>query len=102
MIIVGGFNVYPAEIERTLLEHGDVEQVAVVGVPDERFGEVPVAVLVLRQGAAPKIDVLMAFCEERLADFKRPRAIHVVAALPANAAGKVVKADLRAQLSGSV
>ena len=73
MIIVGGFNVYPAEIERTLLEHGDVEQAAVVGVPDERFGELPVAAVVLRQGVAPKIDVLMAFCRERLADFKRPR-----------------------------
>jgi HIP---CoA ligase len=99
MIIVAGFNAYPAEIEHALLEHGDVDQAAVVGVPDERLGEVPVAFVVPRPGAALDVEVLAVFCRTRLANFKRPRFIHVVDALPVNAAGKVVKADLRARIS---
>ncbi len=102
MIIVGGFNAYPAEIEHALLEHGDVDQAAVVGVPDERLGEVPVAFVVSRPGAALDAEALDAFCRTRLANFKRPRSIHVVDALPVNAAGKVVKAELRSRASAPV
>jgi HIP---CoA ligase len=95
MIIVGGFNAYPAEIEHALLEHGDVDQAAVVGIPDERLGEVPVAFVVPRPGAAPDPGALHAFCRARLANFKRPRTILLVEALPVNAAGKVLKGELR-------
>jgi HIP---CoA ligase len=99
MIIVGGFNAYPAEIEHALLEHGDVDQAAVVGAPDGRLGEVPVAFVVARPGAPLDIEELDAFCRARLANFKRPRSIHVVDVLPVNAAGKVVKAELRSRIS---
>jgi acyl-CoA synthetase (AMP-forming)/AMP-acid ligase II len=105
MIIVGGFNAYPAEIEHALLEHDDVDQAAVVGVPDERLGEVPVAFVVPRPGAAVDAEALDAFCRTRLANFKRPRTVLVVEALPVNASGKVIKAELRsratAQASGA-
>jgi acyl-CoA synthetase (AMP-forming)/AMP-acid ligase II len=95
MIIVGGFNAYPAEIEHALLEHGDVDQAAVVGIPDERLGEVPVAFVVLRPGRTLNAATLHTFCRARLANFKRPRAIQLVEALPVNAAGKVLKGELR-------
>jgi len=95
MVIVGGFNVYPAEVERVLLEHADVDQAAVVGVPDERLGEVPVAFVVAVKNRQPKTDDLIGFCRTRLANFKTPRHVWFVEALPVNAAGKVIKADLR-------
>jgi acyl-CoA synthetase (AMP-forming)/AMP-acid ligase II len=100
MIIVGGFNAYPAEIERALLEHPDVDQAAVVGLPDERLGEVPAAFVVRRNHCDLPVDALHAFCRERLANFKRPRVFCFVDALPVNAAGKVAKADLRARAAG--
>jgi HIP---CoA ligase len=98
MIIVGGFNAYPAEIEHALLEHRDVAQAAVVGIPDERLGEVPVAFVVPRAGVALDVGVLEAFCRVRLANFKQPRTIIPVDTLPVNAAGKVVKTELRPRL----
>jgi acyl-CoA synthetase (AMP-forming)/AMP-acid ligase II len=97
MIIVGGFNAYPAEIERALLEHPDVDQVAVVGVADPRLGEVPVAFVVPRHQSELSVDALQVFCRERLANFKLPRVFCFVDTLPLNAAGKVEKADLRAR-----
>jgi HIP---CoA ligase len=99
MIIVGGFNVYPAEIEHALLEHGGVDQAAVVGVPDERLGEVPVAFAVAGPGPQLDPDALETYCRDRLANFKRPRAIILVDSLPMNAAGKVLKAELRSRAS---
>ena len=96
MVIVGGFNVYPAEIERVLLEHPDVEQAAVVGVADRRLGEVTVAFVVAAQGHQPSTDDLVNFCRGRLANFKVPRQVWFVERLPVNAAGKVHKPDLRA------
>jgi HIP---CoA ligase len=99
MIIVGGFNAYPAEIEHALLEHRDVDQVAVVGIPDERLGEVPVAFVVPRPGVALDVGVLDAICRARLANFKRPRTVFLVEALPVNAAGKVLKAELRSRVA---
>ena len=77
MIIVGGLNAYPAEIERVLLEHPDVEQAAVVGVADERLGEVPAAYVVATDDFDDGPGALLAFCRERLANFKMPR--HVCA-----------------------
>jgi acyl-CoA synthetase (AMP-forming)/AMP-acid ligase II len=93
MYICGGFNVYPAEVEQTLARLDGVVEAAVVGVPDERLGEVGRA-FVVRRGELAEDDVL-AWCEERLANFKRPRSIVFVDSLPRNLSGKVLKTDLR-------
>ncbi len=98
MIIVGGFNVYPAEVELLLGQHPAISQAAVVGAPDPRLGEVAVAYLVLATGQTrPSAEALTAWCRERLANFKVPRRFEVVDALPRNAAGKVLKYELRAR-----
>jgi len=96
MFIVGGFNAYPAEIEHTLLEHPLVSQVAVIGVPDDRLGEVGMAFIVLVPGAEepPKVE-LVEWCRLRMANFKVPRAIRFLDALPRNASTKVMKFELR-------
>jgi acyl-CoA synthetase (AMP-forming)/AMP-acid ligase II len=99
MVIVGGFNAYPAEIERVLLEHPDVDQAAVVGVADERLGEVTVAFIVAVKGHEPSVDDVIAFCRGRLANFKVPRHVWLVDSLPVNAAGKVLKPELRVAAS---
>jgi acyl-CoA synthetase (AMP-forming)/AMP-acid ligase II len=93
MYISGGFNVYPAEVEQTLARLPGVADAAVIGVPDGRMGEVGLA-LVVRNGALTEEDV-RAFCQERLANYKVPRTIRFVDALPRNLAGKVLKAELR-------
>jgi HIP---CoA ligase len=98
MFIVGGFNAYPAEIESVLLKHGDVAQVAVVGAPDERLGEVGVAFVVPREGATILPDEIIQWSRDRMANYKVPRRVVVVDALPANATGKVLKYRLREQL----
>lgn len=95
MILVGGFNVYPAEVENALLAHEAIGQVAVVGLPDARMGEVPVAWVVPAAGAAIDGDAIVAWARERLANFKVPRHVLSVDALPINATGKVVKQELR-------
>ena len=97
MFIVGGFNAYPAEIEKAMMEHPAVGQVAVIGVPDERMGEVAKAYVVPRAGAGAALDEaeLIAWCRERMANYKVPRSVEVVDALPLNASGKVLKYVLR-------
>jgi acyl-CoA synthetase (AMP-forming)/AMP-acid ligase II len=95
MVIVGGLNAYPAEIEMVLLECDGVHQAAVVGVPDDRLGEVPVAFVVRSAGSEVSPSELEDFCRSRLANFKRPRGWHFVDQLPVNSAGKVSKIDLR-------
>src|SRR5579863_2330549 len=95
VFIVGGFNCYPAEIEKLLSEHPAVGQVAVVGVPDERLGEVGKAYVVLRPGAVAQPQTLIAWARENMANYKVPRFIEIVAQLPTNAAGKVQKYALR-------
>jgi acyl-CoA synthetase (AMP-forming)/AMP-acid ligase II len=95
MVVVGGFNVYPAEVEQVLLEHAAVAQAAVIGLPDARMGEVPGAFVVPVPGAAIDVETLVAFLGERLAKFKVPRTVWVVDRLPLNAAGKVAKVELR-------
>lgn len=92
MVISGGENVYPAEIENVLDEHGAVAEAAVVGVPDERWGEVCLAFVVLRADATE--DELLEHCRARLARFKVPKAVRFVDSLPRNALNKVVKAEL--------
>jgi acyl-CoA synthetase (AMP-forming)/AMP-acid ligase II len=96
MIISGGENVYPAEIERVLAEHPSVADCAVIGVPDERWGEVPKAVVVAAAGQEVDAGELVAHCRAHLAAFKCPRTVDVVAELPRNPTGKVLKKDLRA------
>ena len=95
MFVVGGFNAYPAEIEQVIARHEKVSEAAVVGVPDDRLGEVGRAFVVPRPGATPIEAEIIAFCRERLANFKVPRSVRVVAALPRNASGKVLKYVLR-------
>jgi fatty-acyl-CoA synthase len=93
MVISGGENVYPAEVEAVLHEHPAVIEAAVVGRPDERWGEVCVAFVALRD-ETPE-DELIAHCRERLARFKVPKAVHVVDALPRSGMNKVLKDELR-------
>ncbi len=95
MFIVGGFNVYPAEVEAGLVAHEAIAQAAVIGVPDERLGEVGMAWVVLRSGAALAADSLITWCRERMANYKVPRYVEIVDALPLNASGKVTKFVLR-------
>jgi acyl-CoA synthetase (AMP-forming)/AMP-acid ligase II len=97
MYIVGGFNAYPAEIESVLTAHDDVAQVAVVGVPDERLGEVGMAFVVPTTGRTVDPEGLVAWARERMANYKVPRHVRVVEALPLNPAGKVLKFELRRQ-----
>jgi fatty-acyl-CoA synthase len=97
IIISGGVNIYPAELEGELLLHPDVRDAAVVGVPHETWGEVGVAFVVRREGAASGADQLAAFLSERVAKYKIPRDFVFVDGLPRTAYGKVVKAELRAR-----
>jgi acyl-CoA synthetase (AMP-forming)/AMP-acid ligase II len=99
MLIVGGFNVYPAEIENALLRHPDVKQAAVIGIPDERLGEVGMAFVVTGSGNAGTGAEILAWCRDQMANYKVPRAIEVVDELPMNATGKVVKDELRARVA---
>ncbi|MDX2378629.1 MAG: AMP-binding protein, partial [Acidimicrobiia bacterium] len=99
MFIVGGFNAYPAEIENTLLGHPGIANCAVVGVPDERMGEVGHAFVIARDGAEIDPEEVVAWSRERMANYKVPRAVHVVDELPTNASGKVLKFELRDRAS---
>ena len=96
MIISGGENVYPAEVESALSEHPAIAEVAVIGVPDEKWGEAVKAVIVLRPGAALTQDELIAWARARIAGFKTPRSVDFADMLPRNASGKLLKRELRA------
>ena len=95
MYISGGFNVYPAEVEQTLARLDGVADAAVIGVPDERLGEVGLALVVRKAGAALTTDDVLACCRDRLANYKVPRRVEFVDVLPRNLAGKVLKTELR-------
>jgi long-chain acyl-CoA synthetase len=95
MIVSGGENVYPVEVEEALAQHPAVDEVAVIGVPDERWGEAVKALVVLRAGEAATVDELIAFARERLAGYKLPRSIEFVGDLPRTPSGKVLKRELR-------
>jgi acyl-CoA synthetase (AMP-forming)/AMP-acid ligase II len=99
MFIVGGFNAYPAEIENMISRHPGVAQVAVVGVPDDRLGEVGFAYVIRRQGSALAEAELIAWCRTEMANFKVPRRVEFVNVLPLNPSGKVLKYELRARAS---
>ena len=102
MIISGGVNIYPAEIEAVLTAHPAVADVAVIGIPHEHWGESVQAVVELRPGASATDEELIAFCGERLADYKKPRGIAFVGELPRNPAGKLLKTAIRAPYWQSV
>jgi acyl-CoA synthetase (AMP-forming)/AMP-acid ligase II len=92
---VGGFNAYPAEIENALLRHPDIQQAAVIGIPDERLGEVGMAFVVIRPGSDTTGDAIITWAREQIANYKVPRAVERVDELPLNATGKVMKDVLR-------
>ena len=98
MFIVGGFNAYPAEIENALLRHPDVVQAAVIGIPDDRLGEVGMAFVVTRTGDPTVAEEIISWCRDEMANYKVPRRVEVVDELPINATGKVVKDELRARV----
>jgi acyl-CoA synthetase (AMP-forming)/AMP-acid ligase II len=95
MIVSGAENIYPAEIENVLMGHPDIADVAVIGVPSERWGETVKAVIVPAPGRDPEDALLIAYCRERLAHYKCPTSVDRVAALPRNPSGKILKTVLR-------
>ena len=97
MIVSGGENIYPVEVEEVLSQHPGVVEVAVIGVPDERWGETVKALVVLLRARLVDADELVAFARERLAGYKLPRSVEFVAELPRSPAGKVLKRELRAR-----
>ncbi len=94
MFIVGGFNAYPAEIENLLLAHDNIAQVAVIGIPDDRMGEVGMAFVVAAEGTSPDPDEIIAWAREEMANYKVPRRVEIIDELPLNASNKVLKTEL--------
>ncbi|MGI9293571.1 MAG: AMP-binding protein, partial [Pseudomonadales bacterium] len=99
MVISGGENVYPAEVESALLNHPDINEVAVIGLPDEKWGEAVTAVVVLKDGSDLTLESLREFAGENLARYKLPLRLHKIDELPRNPAGKILKFKLREQFS---
>jgi long-chain acyl-CoA synthetase len=97
MILRGGFNVYPRELEEVLLTHPAISLAAVIGVPDERLGEEVKAFVVKKESIELTEDQLRAWCKEQFAAYKYPRLIEFRAELPTTATGKVLKRELRTQ-----
>jgi acyl-CoA synthetase (AMP-forming)/AMP-acid ligase II len=95
MVVSGGENIYPREVENILFEHPAVADAAVIGIPDAKYGEALLACLVLREGGSLSAEEVVDFCRGRLAGYKIPRKIAVLDALPRNASGKVLKTELR-------
>jgi fatty-acyl-CoA synthase len=101
MVITGGENVYPAEIESALYDHPAISEIAVIGLPDERWGEMVVAMVALREGATVDLEELREFASKRLARYKLPRRLEIVPTLPRNPVGKVLKFELRARFGAA-
>src|SRR5690606_4963210 len=97
MYITGGFNCYPAEIEKTLSDMPGLEQVAVIGGPDDRIGEVGKACVIAGSGSGPTAGDVIAWALQRMANYKVPREVAFVSGFPLNASGKVLKTELRAR-----
>jgi len=95
MIISGGENIYPAEVESAIYGHPDVADVAVIGVPDQKWGEAVKAMVVAKPGKSPKPEDIIAFARTRIAAFKVPKSVDFIEALPRNASGKILRRELR-------
>jgi acyl-CoA synthetase (AMP-forming)/AMP-acid ligase II len=95
MFITGGFNCYPAEIEKQLTQHPSIASCAVIGIPDERLGEVGMAWVVLEDNCDLDEQQLINWSRDRIANYKVPRQVKIVTNLPLNASGKVLKTELR-------
>ncbi|MFC1999881.1 class I adenylate-forming enzyme family protein [Chloroflexota bacterium] len=102
MIIRAGENISPEEVEQALGSHPKIEEVAVIGVPDPDWGQEPKAIVVLKEGETATAEEIMEYCRQKLASFKRPRAVLFVDELPRNPMGKVLKKDLRAKYGQSL
>ncbi len=101
MIIAGGFNIYPREIEEVLFEHPDIEEAAVVGIPDEYRGETVMAFIVCKKGKSITVDEILAFCKSNLASFKRPKSVEFRESLPKSNIGKVLRRVLKEEMLNS-
>ena len=95
MIIRGGENIYPREIDELLYKHPSVAEAAAIGVPDELYGEEVAAFVVLKEGWTATEDEIKAYCREHLADYKCPKTVRIVASLPKGPTGKVLKRELQ-------
>jgi acyl-CoA synthetase (AMP-forming)/AMP-acid ligase II len=95
MYISGGSNIYPREIEEKILMHGDITEVAIVGIPDEKWGEIGVAICVRSAGANPSETDLIAFLKPKVSSYKMPKEIHFWNSLPKSAYGKITKKQVR-------
>ena len=95
MVIRGGFNVYPRELEEVLITHPAISLAAVIGVPDEEFGEEVKAYVILKDGQSATEDELRAWGKEQFASYKYPRSVEIVDALPMGPTGKILKTELR-------
>ena len=95
MIISGGENIYPAEVESAICDHPDVAEVAVVGVPDDKWGEAVKAIVVMKPGKKATSSDIIGFTRERIAGFKTPKTVDFIEALPRNASGKILRRHLR-------
>ena len=91
----GGENIYPAEVENAIFGHPGVADVAVIGVPDEKWGEAVKAIIVVKPGEAPTQDSIIAWARERIAGYKCPKTVEFIEVLPRNPSGKVLRKDLR-------
>ena len=95
MIIRGGLNVYPREVEEVIMQHETVSMVAVIGIPDDKMGEEIKAFVVLKEGQSASTEDIQSFAESKLAAYKYPRVVEFVDALPLSATGKILKKELR-------
>ena len=96
MVVSGGENIYPVEVENVLAKHEAVADAAVIGVPDEKYGEALLAFVVLKPGTELSLDAMIDFCREHIAGYKIPRRLEIVQELPRNPSGKILKKILRA------
>lgn len=101
MIITGGFNVYSAEVEQVLMQHPDIQDCAVIGLPDEKWGERVTAVVQLKPGASVEADAIKAFVKQHIGSIKAPKQVELWPDLPRSKVAKVLKREIRARLLGA-
>ena len=101
MILVSGYNVYPREVEDILFKHPAVKEAAVIGVPDQKRGEIPKAYIVLKEGKTATLEEIREFCKKSLAPYKVPREVEFRKDLPKSAVGKVLRRDLKKEASSA-